>query len=72
MTLDKVELNITKNIEKIICNSEISQRFTDLGFIHGSKITPILTSPSKNIRAYLIKDTVIAVRDIDSHNIIVK
>lgn len=72
MTLDKVELNITKNIEKIIFNSEISQRFTDLGFIHGSKITPILTSPSKNIRAYLIKDTVIAVRDIDSHNIIVK
>lgn len=72
MTLNEVKLNVTKNIERINCIPEIKKRFIDLGFIKGSKITPILTSPSKNIRAYLIKDTVIAVRDIDSQNIIVK
>lgn len=72
MTLNEVKLNVTKNIERINCIPEIKKRFIDLGFIKGSKITPILTSPSKNIRAYLIKDTVIAVRDVDSQNIIVK
>lgn len=72
MTLDEVKINVTKNIERINCIPEIKKRFNDLGFIKGSKITPILTSPSKNIRAYLIKDTVIAVRTSDSHNIIVK
>lgn len=69
MTLDKLPLNQSGTIKNIKCSVEIKQRFTDLGFISGTKITPILTSPSGNIRAYNIKDTILAIRDADSVNI---
>ena len=59
--------DLSNMIEDIMPVKE--QRFTDLGFISGTKITPILTSPSGNIRAYNIKDTILAIRDTDSVNI---
>ena len=70
MTLNELKLNETKCIANINCNPEIQKRFIVLGFIRGSKITPVLTSPSGNIRAYFIKDTLIAIRDCDAINII--
>ena len=69
MTLDKLPLHQTKTIKNINCTPEIKQRFINLGFIPGTKITPTLTSPSGNIRAYTIKDTLLAIRDTDSSNI---
>ena len=52
--------------------NHIKQRFIDLGFISGTKITPVLTSPSGNIRAYYIKDTLLAIRDDESKKINIK
>ncbi len=69
MTLNELKINETKHIQNINCNQEIQKRFIVLGFIKGSKITPVLTSPSGNIRAYSIKDTLIAIRDCDAINI---
>lgn len=69
MTLDKLNLNESGKIEKINCSPEIKQRFIDLGFIKGCIIKPVLTSMSGNIRAYYIKDTLLAIRDTDSCNI---
>lgn len=66
MTLNELKLNEIGEIKNINCTKEIKDRFIVLGFIEGSKITPILTSPSGNIRAYTIKDTLIAIRDCDS------
>ncbi len=71
MTLNKLKLNEFGKIKNINCSPEIKQRFTDLGFITGCIITPVLNSPSGNIRAYYIKDTLLAIRDIDSSNIII-
>ena len=72
MTLDKLNLNESGNIENINCSPEIKQRFVDLGFIPGCKIKPVLTSISGNIRAYYIKDTLLAIRDTESCNITIK
>lgn len=69
MTLLDLKLNHTGIINKINCASEIKKRFLDLGFIQNAKITPVLTSPAGNIRAYLIKDTLIAIRNQDATNI---
>ncbi len=69
MTLNELKLDETGQIQKINCSPEVQKRFNILGFIKGSKITPTLISPSGNIRAYLIKDTLIAIRDCDSINI---
>ena len=38
MTLDKLNLIESGNIENINCSPEIKQRFVDLGFIPGCKI----------------------------------
>lgn len=72
MTLNELKLNDTGEIKKINCNEEIKRRFIILGFIEGSKIKPILTSPAGHIRAYSIKDTLIAIRDCDSIHIEIK
>lgn len=69
MTLSDLKLNEIGIINKINCSSEIKKRFLDLGFVKDTKISPILTSPSGNIRAYLIKDTLIAIRNEDAKKI---
>lgn len=71
MTLNELKLNELGIIQNINCSPEITQRFTDLGFIPNSLITPIFNSPSGNIRAYYIKDTLLAIRNTDSNNITV-
>lgn len=72
MTLHELKLNTNGKIISINCTQEIKQRFIDLGFIPGTKITPVLTSPSGNIRAYYIKDTLLAIRDDESRKINIK
>lgn len=71
MTLLDLKLNEIGNINNINCSPEIKKRFLDLGFVKDTKISPILTSPSGNIRAYLIKDTLIAIRDEDAKKILI-
>lgn len=72
MTLKNLELNAPAKILNINCTSQIKKRFIDLGFIKGSLITPVLTSPSGNIRAYYIKDTLLALRDSETQNITIE
>lgn len=72
MTLKNLELNTSAKISNISCNDQIKKRFIDLGFIKGSSIMPVLTSPSGNIRAYYIKDTLLALRDSETQNITVE
>ena len=44
----------------------------DLGFVPGTGVTPVLESPSRDMRAYLIKGCKIALRSEDSERILVK
>lgn len=72
MTLKDLELTTSAKILNINCNEQIKKRFIDLGFIKGSSIMPVLTSPSGNIRAYYIKDTLLALRDTETQNITIE
>ena len=51
---------------KNINNDKISRRLNDIGLISDSKIKLLYVSPSKTIKGYLIKDSVIAIRDSDA------
>ena len=42
-----------------------------MGLIEGTKIQLVLISPSKKIKAYNFRNTLIALRDIDAKNILV-
>ena len=69
MHLSDLKINDIAFIKKIDLNNSELRRLYDLGFINGSLIKNILVSPSKLIKAYLIKDTVIALRDSTSSKI---
>jgi len=54
------------------CRGEIRRRLLDLGFVINTKIQVDLTSPMKNPRAYLIRDTSIAIRNEQAKFILIE
>ena len=65
------ELNIDKSARVIKINNtlEMTKRLNDLGFFENSIVTCKLKGPFNKIKAYLINDTLIAIRDKDAENI---
>jgi len=72
MTLNDLPLNTVGIIDKLNCNENIRRRMLDLGFINGTKITPVFKSPSGDPIAYEIRKTLIALRKEDSSTITLK
>ncbi len=70
--LNEVKLNETAIIENLKCTENVKRRLLDLGFIRGTKITPILISPSKDPRAFWIRGITIALRKEDARQVSVK
>lgn len=58
-------------VKKIKSEENIKRRILDIGVIPNSKIKCVLISPSGNPKAFLIKGTVMAIRNEDSKNIII-
>lgn len=72
MALSDLPLNKTGTVATLKCADNIKRRLLDLGLIEGTKITPLLVSPSKDPRAFEIRDTIIAIRKEDTSKILVK
>ena len=72
MTLYELPLNTVGIIDSLNCNPNIRRRMFDLGFIKGTKVKPVLKSPSGDPIAYEIRKTLIALRKEDSDHIILK
>lgn len=53
------------------CDEPAKGRLRDLGFEPDAVITCVLRRPAKNIAAYLVRNTVIALRRADSRSILV-
>lgn len=66
MKLNELEINKTGRILKINCKKDIRRRLLDLGMIKGTKITPVLISPSGDPKAFDIRGTLIAIREEDT------
>ena len=72
ITLNKLEILRTGEIEKILHKKECKNRLLDLGFVPGIKVKTVLSDFSGNLKAFEIRNTVIALRNTDSEKIIVK
>lgn len=70
-TLDSINLNQCVLIKSINCTGKLRRRFLDLGIIPGTSITPIFSSIFNDPIAYLIRNSVIAIRNEDAKKIIV-
>ena len=65
--------NITNNeyytVDEINLPEKTKRRLYDIGLVKGTKIKLLFSSPSKKIKAYLIRDSIIAIRNSDASNI---
>ena len=66
ISLDKLKINKKAKIITISDKSPIKRRLLDIGIIPGIMIEKILLSPFKGISAYLVIDSIIAIRDKDA------
>lgn len=66
MKLNELKINKTGKIFEINCEKDIKRRLLDLGMIKGTKITPVLISPSGDPKAFDIRGTLIAIREEDT------
>lgn len=71
ITLDEVNLD-NKCIVQNIKQTYDTDKLMNLGVISGTQITPLFISPFGGIRAYLVKGSVLAMRDEQAKNIEVK
>lgn len=69
ISLNDLSLNHYAKIENINCDGIDRRRFLDLGIIKGTKLKPILKSPSGDPIAYEIRKSVIAIRSEDAKKI---
>ena len=63
MHLNNIIKNKKYKIKNINADELIKRRLYDIGIIKDSKIKLLYISPSKRMKAYLIKNSIIAIRD---------
>lgn len=66
MHLNNIIKNKKYKIKNINADELIKRRLYDIGIIKDSKIELLYISPSKRMKAYLIKNSIIAIRDKDA------
>ena len=69
--LDELPLETTGTVETLNCKGAIRRRLLDLGIVQGTKIVPVLKSPSGDPTAFLIRGSLIALRKDDANLILV-
>lgn len=57
---------VVKNIDG---EENTKRRLLDLGLVKGTKVKPVLVSPSNGLRAYEFRSSLIAIRKEDAQNI---
>lgn len=70
ITLDKVKTGELAVIKVINTSPDLKQRLFDIGMLPESVVKVLHQSPSGNPRAYLVRGTVIALRNADAAKIL--
>lgn len=56
-------------VKNILGEENTKRRLLDLGLVKGTKVKPVLISPSNGLRAYEFRSSLIAIRKEDAENI---
>ena len=70
--LSQLPLNKYGYIKELKCDGNIRRRLLDLGLVKGTKITPVLVSPSKDPRAFFVRGSIIAIRKEDAEKVYIE
>ncbi len=71
-SLNDLKINEEGIIVKVDTNQNIKRRLMDIGFVKGERVKLILKNFGDNMRAYKIKNTVMALRVNDTKNILIR
>ena len=71
-TINELKIEEIGTVKRVEGNETIKRRLLDLGLIEGTKIKPVLVSPSGDPRAFEFSGGVIAIRKEDGKNIELK
>ncbi len=71
-SLNELKINEESIIVSVNTDINIKRRLMDIGFVKGEKVKLILKNFGDNMRAYKIKNTVMALRVNDTKNILIK
>ncbi len=71
-TLDKISTGEYATIIAVDTGLSLKQRLYDIGLVPNTKVKVVHQSPSGNPRAYLVRGTVIALRNCDAEKISVR
>lgn len=70
-TLDNLPIGKSATIHSLISNNLERRRMLDFGFVPESTVTALYKSPFNNPIAYLVKGTIIALRNEDAKKILI-
>ena len=70
--LSRLPLGKSARILSLSAREPLLGRLMDLGFVPGSEVRPLYTAPAGDPRAYLVCDTVIALRQRDAATVAVE
>ena len=71
MTLDELPLGYHGKVHELRSHGTERRRMLDLGLVKNTSIRPLFQSPSGDPIAYLIRGTVIALRNEDAQKILI-
>ncbi len=69
INLNQLPLNLEGFVQELKCEGNIRRRLLDLGLVKGTRIKPVLISPSKDPRAFEVRGSLIAIREEDAEDI---
>ena len=71
-TLNKISTGEFAVVVAVDTALSLKQRLYDIGLVPGTKIKVVHQSPAGNPRAYLVRGSVIALRNCDAEKIVVR
>ena len=71
MKLNEISVGDVGYVVEILGEKSITRRLLDIGFVPETKVECVLQSLKKDIKAYKIRGTLIAIREEDASNIII-
>lgn len=72
MTLDRLPVGQEGRVRELLPRGGIRQRLMDMGLIEGTKICCVRKSPGGDPVIFCFRDTMIALRNEDSVNVLVE
>lgn len=70
--LNELKLSQKAKIDKILTSGNMRRRFIDIGLIENTVVECVGISPQGDPKAYLIRGAVIAIRNEDSKDILIR